>query len=758
MELARLIAESLDQGDDMVAWFTPEGHIIYANDAYVSRVGYTLEELLSLSVYDVNPQAPSLYGEHWQEIKARGSMTFESSHRTRSGEVYPVKIIAKYLCRGSLECNATITRDIGPQKQTEEQLRLILFAVDEATDLVSWLDHEGRFVYVNKSMGRRLGYERDELIGRHVREVAPATPGQWDGYWQKLKTHGSLTSSASYRTRDGKTVPVESIVTHVVYEGSEYSLGISRDISDRMRQEREAQLIARAIDTAGLGVLRVDREGRLLDVNAYLCRTLGYSLKELLGMYIFDIVEGFDACDWPARWEELWALGQTTFERDYRTRDGLLIPMEVQTTSTVTGTGEEESIHAFMRNLSEYKRAESLLREREEQLRQAQRLEAIGLLAGGIAHDFNNLLTTILGYSDLLLAAGELAGSPGEEDLKEIKSAAERAASLTSRILAFSRRQALKPEVVLLDEVINDALPFIQRTLGADIEVVIQLADDSRPVEVDPHQFMQVLMNLAINARDAMPAGGKLLVQTEVVDLDERTARLIDRDLVAGIYAKMTVSDTGIGIEPEHLPRIFDPFFTTKGPQEGTGLGLATAHGTIKQSGGTIKVESTPGRGARFSILLPQTEREVTTHILHKKSEITMAPIQWKILLVEDEEPVRNLVERVLEGLGCTAYTASTGAQAVVMIQSGEFPIDLLITDVVLPGALYGTDIARLAAERVDDLAVLLISGYAQDLTFDEANRSEDIHFLQKPFTPDQLAAEVRELLERRSRTVLQTH
>jgi signal transduction histidine kinase/ActR/RegA family two-component response regulator len=368
----------------------------------------------------------------------------------------------------------------------------------------------------------------------------------------------------------------------------------------------------------------------------------------------------------------------------------------------------------------------------EELLRQSQKMEAVGRLAGGIAHDFNNLLSAIIGYADLVLSNGdELRPDSARADVLEIRSAGERGAALTKQILAFSRRQALKPEVVLLNDVLRDMESLLRRTLGEDMELVIRLDPDLAQVEVDPHQFGQVLMNLAANARDAMPEGGRLIFETSNV----------------GRYVMVSVTDTGVGMDPETVSHVFEPFFTTKSPEKGTGLGLSTVYGIVHQSGGTVEVRSELGEGTTFAVLLPQA--------VEPKAEASPAAATAgsprggeTILLVEDEEVLRNLVARVLGGLGYTVLTAADAEEVLEILTGREAPIDLLLSDVVLPGGIQGNDMAAGLLSARPGLLVLFMSGYARDATIHDRHLDEGANFLQKPFTPSELAAKVREVLD----------
>ena len=377
-------------------------------------------------------------------------------------------------------------------------------------------------------------------------------------------------------------------------------------------------------------------------------------------------------------------------------------------------------------------------RELEEQYRQAQKMEAVGRLAGGIAHDFNNLLTAILGFSDVALEALP-AGSPAGSAVEEVRKASKRAAGLTRQLLAFSRRQVLQPRAVDLNAVVADLGRMLRRVLGPDVELVTDLAPTLHPVLADPGQLEQALTNLVVNARDAMPRGGRVAVRTADVGAGRPGGR-------PGPYVLLEVTDTGVGMADEVRARIFEPFFTTKPPGHGTGLGLAMVQGFVEQSGGSVEVESAPGRGATFRVYLPRADRPAPAGGSH--ADIRVAPAGGEtVLVVEDEPAVRALTVRVLRGRGYTVLEAGSAAEADRVAVAHPGAIDLLVTDVILPGEGGRPLALRLTAAR-PGLRVLFMSGYTDDEVVRHGVERDEAHFLQKPFAPAALAAKVREVLD----------
>jgi PAS domain S-box-containing protein len=411
--------------------------------------------------------------------------------------------------------------------------------------------------------------------------------------------------------------------------------------------------------------------------------------------------------------------------------------------------GEVASMMAIMTDITDAKAAEEALRRSEEQLRQSAKMEAVGKLAGGVAHDFNNLLSVITGYSELLLARTD-ESNPVRREIVEIHKAGERAGTLTQQLLAFSRRQVLKPKLLCMNVVIDNMGKMLQRVIGEDIDFAMESQGDLWMVRADPSQIERILMNLCINARDAMPAGGKLVVSTANVTLH---VPLVERELSIppGRYAVLRVADGGSGMDEETISRIFEPFFTTKDHGKGTGLGLATVYGIVKQSGGYIRVISAPGEGAAFSVFLPASEREEPETEEDRPEKGCEVPAgKWTILLAEDEEMVRELAIEIFRGDGYTVLHAENGAGALEICDRHEGCIDLLVTDMVMPG-MNGIELARRVCDSRPGTPVLFMSGYAEDAEERLGDLDGRRTFLQKPITPTKLSRIVREIFSERA-------
>jgi len=424
-------------------------------------------------------------------------------------------------------------------------------------------------------------------------------------------------------------------------------------------------------------------------------------------------------------------------------KDGAPVDIRLATGPIRDSGGTVIGVVGIMENITERKLMEKALQESEEQLRQSQKIEAIGQLAGGVAHDFNNLLTAIRGYSDLLLHRLD-AGSPLRREVEEIQKAGERATSLTRQLLAFSRKQVLQPKVLDLNAVVANMDMLLRRLIGEDIDLLTILRPGLWAVKVDPGQVEQVIMNLIVNARDAMPKGGKLTIETMNIDLGDAYIR--NRLVVTkGSYVMLSVSDTGEGMSESTKSRLFEPFFTTKEKGKGTGLGLSTVYGIVKQSGGYIWVYSEIGKGAAFKVYFPRVLTSTESEKEGAKGPLPRG--KETVLVVEDEETVRSLVRDVLMDQGYTVLTAIDGADAINIGREYKAPIHLIVTDVVMPKT-GGREVVESLAPHLPGVKVLFMSGYTDDAIVHHGVLDPGISFLQKPFTPDSLLRKVREVLE----------
>jgi two-component system cell cycle sensor histidine kinase/response regulator CckA len=493
------------------------------------------------------------------------------------------------------------------------------------------------------------------------------------------------------------------------------------------------------VEQAPVGIYRSNPAGRFSSVNAAVVRMLGYdSAADVLEL---DLTR--DVYADPAERRRL--LDRDTYsEREYdeveatwKRKDGSLLNVQLSVRAVRNAARQVEYYETFVRDVTEQRRL-------QQQLVQAQKMEAVGRLAGGIAHDFNNLLTVITSYSDLLLE--DLSpDDPKRDDVEQVRKAADGAASLTRQLLAFSRQQVLEPRVVDLNVVVDGLRKILQRVIGEDVEFATTLAPDLRAVKADVGQLEQVLMNLAVNARDAMPTGGKLTIETANVELDTDYPQT-HHQATAGHFVMLAVTDTGVGMDEATKARIFEPFFTTKGVGKGTGLGLATVYGIVKQSGGFVWVYSEPGHGTSFKIYLPRVEEPVDRGTASPAAAGVPRGTET-VLVVEDAAAVRAVTRQVLERQGYTILEAPNGEAALERAATHHGPIHLLLTDVVMP-VLSGRQLAERLAQLRPETRVLYTSGYTDDSIVRHGILESGIAYLQKPFTPDSLARKVRAVLD----------
>ena len=644
---------------------------------------------------------------------------------------------------------ASVHTELGDRRRAEaaakasERSYRLLFQ-DNPSPMYVYDLEGGILVAVNDTALALYGYARDEFIGMSVEDlIAPAEMKRLRSTVGNLRSglRSGLSNSGiwSHRRSDGSELEVEVTATDHVFEGRPARVVLAFDVTERVEAERLIRVSeARYRDlfeNASDLIATVDLDGRVTDVNEAFLRSTGYSREELLELRLEDLipVESREALD-EARTQKLAGAVDTVYEHKLLARDGRHIQMEVAS-RLIFEDGKPVGTEAICRDISERK-------ELEEQLRQAQRLEAIGRLAGGVAHDFNNLLTVISGYTETLLEGRDRASEP---ELDQIAAAAERAAILTRQLLAFSRRQVLLPRVVQLNDIVAGLTPMLSRLIGEDVELVAKLESSLDPVLADPNQLEQVLVNLAVNARDAMPSGGLLTIHTENVELDEEYVAQ-HTDAAVGPHVMLSVSDTGVGMDADTLSHVFEPFFTTKPLGIGTGLGLATAYGIVKQSGGSMWVYSEPGQGATFKALLPRADSPVTEETARAPKPVAASGSET-ILLAEDEESLRRLSARILEQRGYTVIAAETATEAVRIAEQNGRTIDLLLTDLVMP-ELSGTALAERVSELLPDIRVLFMSGYADDVVSRNGALTPGSAFLEKPFSANDLATKVRETLD----------
>ncbi len=625
--------------------------------------------------------------------------------------------------------------------QREELFRLIS---ENAADLIAVVDMQGNRIYNSLSYERVLGYSAEELrnsssfeqihpedrervkeASAEARRTGVGSPMEYrfrhkDGTWRVLESTASVI-------RNSEGAPDKLVV-------------VNRDVTERKRAadalQRSETSFRSVVGDAPYGIFKANMSGKLLMANPALEKMLGYmSQDELLAVNLASGIYRHPAEH--QKVSELFLRDQyfKDVEVEWKRKDGAFITVRCSGSSIKDEAGT--NMEVFAEDVTER-------RVLERQLRMAQKMEAVGRLSGGIAHDFNNLLGVIIGYIQVIKRT-LVPGQPSYEYAVEIEKAGQRAVSLTRQLLAFSRQQVLEPVILNLNTLVSEMEKMLPRLIGEDIELNLFLDPAIGQVKADPGQIEQVVMNLAVNARDAMPDGGKLTIQTANAELDAVFTRE-HPGFIAGPYVMLAVTDTGTGMDSETQAQIFEPFFTTKGRDKGTGLGLATVYGVVKQSNGYIAVDSEVGKGALFKVYLPRIELPVAA-----KSEGVQAPPTVRgsetILLVEDAEPLRLLAQLFLKENGYQVLTAADGAEAEQIAAQNHGPIHLLLTDVVMPG-INGRVLAERLAPKHPAMKVLYMSGYTDSFIAGHGVLDEGIHLLHKPFTEEALMRKIRERLD----------
>lgn len=637
--------------------------------------------------------------------------------------------------------------------RTESDNVRLAAIVEFCDDAVISQTFDGEILSWNAGAENLFGYSKDEAVGKSIEILLPLDLVKEGRLIQsKIRNGDRIKNFETVRVRkDGTEIPISLTLSPIKDpHGNAIAISkIARDITEQKQSEkiiRESKANFEALIMATTQVVwSADENGEGLELATWWQDITGQALADTEGWNWLDAVHPEDREITKAAWTKALT-DKTIFDVEYRVRNSA----EVYQHFAVRGVPVFDRDNVFRQwigtftDITERKKGEEDLLATEEQLRQSQKLESIGKLAGGIAHDFNNLLTVINGYSDLALRDLNL-DDPLRKKFDEIKKAGDRAAKLTQQLLAFSRKQVLQPKILILNSVFSEFEEILRRIIGEDVVLKSILENDLGKVKADPNQIEQVIMNLIVNARDAMPQGGQLTIETKNVFLDEKYV-MQHSAVVPGEYVMLSVSDTGAGMDKETVNKIFEPFFTTKAPGKGTGLGLSTVYGIIKQSGGNVWVYSEVGKGTTIKVYLP---RVVGDEQIYEKGDITTASIfgTETILLAEDEDLVRTLTREVLENFGYKVHEVESGDAAMAFSEKYKKRIDLLITDVVMPG-MSGKQLAERLLNSRPEIKVLYMSGYTENTIIHHGILDEDINFIQKPFGTDSLAKIVREILD----------
>ena len=730
------------------------GVYIYASPQIRNILGYEPEEVLGKTPFDLMPPDEARrIGTYFEQCVANALpiQSLENTNLHKNGSLVHLETsgVPVFDDAGKLAGYRGIDRDITRRRELESALeraehekRLIL---DNLSESVVYTDLDLNILWLNKAAYASHGRTREEFIGRRCYTLWGNSDEPCEDCALIRAMQSGTTCEIEKQWKDGRFWlnqghPVRDVNGKVV-AGIEVSL----DITPLKRAERallESEHRYHALfESAGDAILLI-KDDRYIDCNRKALDMFGGNAEQVVGQschFLSPLRQRSGELSEKAGTEKIALAMEGKIQRydwQYRRLDGAILDVEV--TLNRVDLGGEYHLLAIVKDLTERKRL-------QEQLWQSQKMEAVGRLAGGVAHDFNNLLTVINGYSEILLLSPDGATPALLEYGREIKAAAEKATVLTRQLLAFSRRQVLAPKVLDLNQLISNLERMLKRLIGEDIQLVTELQPGLGRVKADPGQIEQVIVNLVVNSRDAMPRGGRLTISTHDVVLGQTLAPF-SFPISPGPYIQVSVIDTGVGMDAETQAHLFEPFFTTKELGKGTGLGLATVYGIIKQSGGYIWADSRPGEGTRLEVYLPRTDESLS------EEEAKVSPGELSggvetILVVEDEAGVRALIERGLSKLGYRVLLAGTGEEALVISSSYDGRIHLLLTDVVMPG-MSGVDVAHRLLSGRPEMRILYMSGYTNDAMLRRGVQTAGTPFIQKPFTMQSLGHKLRSILD----------
>jgi PAS domain S-box-containing protein len=724
------------------------GNIMDANPAACAYYGFSREELLAKKTPDLNTLPRDQVFQAMQSAKAEGGKQFQFQHRLASGETRDVEVFTGPIRVKGYDLLFSIIHDVTGRKQAEEALLKYEFIANTAKDCMTLIDRNYRYEAANAAYCQAHGKTREEVVGTSVAQV-------WGTDCFDTIIKGYLD-----RCFAGETVEFEGWFDfgkrglgcyHVSYnpyfnlDGTvAYAAVVSHEITKRKRAEealRQSEVKYRqlvdqipAVVYKGYTDWSLDCFDRKIeDITGYAKEDFDARRKTWLDL-IFP--EEVDRAKKLFR-EALKGDGSYVTEHRIRKKSGEVRWIQARNRIIHDVTGKVDYISGVFFDITERK-------ELADQLIKAQRMEAVGILAGGLAHDFNNLLTAIMGYGEIMMM-GLRKEDPFSAYINEIIKAAGRGASLTNQLLAFSRKQILQPKLINLNEVVVDMDKMLRRLIGEDIDLVTVIDQKLGSVKADPGQIEQIIMNLAVNARDAMPHGGSLTIETANVYLDQAYARS-HMGVTPGLYVMLAISDAGVGMDAEIMSHIFEPFFTTKESGKGTGLGLATVYGIVQQSGGNIWVFSEPNKGTTFKIYLPRVE-EAVLEPKPKAAPPTALVGEETILVVEDDDALRDLISTALRKYGFSVLEAAHGGEALLICEREQGPIHLLVTDVVMP-QISGSALSERLSSLHPEMKVLYMSGYTENAIVHHGVLDSQVNFIAKPFRLVGLLQKVREVLD----------
>ncbi|MCX7913908.1 MAG: MEDS domain-containing protein [Thermodesulfovibrionales bacterium] len=738
-----------------------DGKILESNDQLAKMFGYdSREEFIAEYVTSLNYVDPGTREKMLDILKKDGFIkNFEARFYRKDRSIFWARYSAKiYPDKGWIE---GVAEDITELKRASEELRnekeRLQALLDQAPFGIAVIDQDGSFKYINPKFTEIFGYLLSDIPDGKTwfRKAYPDTAYRnsvikaWKDDLKKSRPGEKRPRIFKVKCKDG----LEKIINFIpVQLTSGENLMACEDITSIKLSEqalRESEEKFRELyENAPVGYHELDHEGKIICVNQTELDMLGYDAQEMVGQYLWkfvadpgikEIISGKLSGEIPPG---------SSYERQYIKKDGTILPVLAQDRLLKDKEGNITGIRVTIQDISELKRLENDKKALEEQLRQSQKMEAIGQLAGGIAHDFNNILTAIIGYCNLSLSMLRKE-DPLKRYIEEIDRAAQRASELTGRLLAFGRKQILDVKVIDLNKILLSIEGMLRRVIREDIELCIFTAEGGAMIKADPSQIEQIIINLVTNARDAMPEGGKLIIETANVELDEEYASK-HIGVKPGRYVMLSVSDTGKGMTEEVKNRIFEPFFTTKESGKGTGLGLPMVYGIVKQSGGNIWVYSEPNKGTTFKIYFPVAEKPYEESFVEYDGQEAKVETQRggeTILVVEDEEAVRQFAVIALQRQGYKVLSASNGDEALLLSKNFNDLVNLVLTDVVMPG-MSGRKLVERLKELYPEIKALYMSGYTDNAIVHQGILDAHINFIQKPFTVERLVKKVREVLD----------
>ena len=737
-----------------------QGRYVDVNPASERITGYSAEQLTAMSIPDlIAPESREAAAAHSLRLTETGEANTEVAFVRADGSTGRWTVAAT---RIGPDRYLGFVEDITELRKHEERITVLGRMLDDAPAAITIHDTAGNFLFSNRQNMLMHGYDReDEVLSINLHQLdVPASEALLAERIEQIAERGEARFEVEHYRRDGSTFPLEVLAKHIEWEGQPAILSIAADITQRRQVEQakaEQQALLEAIyRNAPLIMMVVDEERRVQQINGFATQFADSSGEEMLGLRGGEALRCLHALDDPRGCGfgefceqctirntvlDTLATGAThlQIEADYHPQPtyGRASSMKLLVSSTPLPFEGKRMALVTLLDVTERKTLEA-------QLRQAQKMESVGRLAGGVAHDYNNIVMGILNYAELCRDDLD-ADHPARQWVDEITKEAQRSANLTRQLLAFARKQTIAPQVVDLNDAVGNMLKMLRRLIGEDIDLAWEPGGGLWQVHIDPGQVDQILANLCVNARDAIEGTGKVTIETENASLD--AAYCAEHEgFKPGDFAMLAVSDDGCGMDRETLEHIFEPFYTTKGQAEGTGLGLATVYGIVKQNEGFVNVYSEPGKGTTLRIYLPRFEGDDRKAKTPEKEAKPLGGDET-ILLVEDEKSIRVTTEKSLERLGYTVFAAETPQAALETATEQADGIDLLITDVVMPG-MNGRELAEKLIPDYPDMKILYVSGYTANVIAHRGILEENVEFLAKPFSRDQLAKKLREMLE----------